>query len=168
VTTTHTPNDQIFGVQLKINALTSGQRKYNNTSTLLSSVLSQRQHRKVKDAKEFSLRTKIVDEILLNILNEKLEHRTSTVGRVLNTFAKNLHLRFKVKDWEDVACCSSKTLERYFMEVCGMSPKQAMNMLRVRQAASDLADDPKSFNLFSYGYYDRSHFNKDLRRFLMS
>jgi AraC-like DNA-binding protein len=61
---------------------------------------------------------------------------------------------------------SSRTLQRYFEATTSISSKQAFQILRIRKAIVQLLDHPGNFNPAQFGYYDQSHFYKQLKSFL--
>jgi transcriptional regulator GlxA family with amidase domain len=60
---------------------------------------------------------------------------------------------------------SNRTLQRYFGQTTSFSSKQALQTMRIREAVKHLTSSPATFNLTAYGYYDYSHFYKDMNRF---
>ena len=60
---------------------------------------------------------------------------------------------------------TSKTINRYFHRVVGVSPKSYFSILRARNALSHFVDCEKQFEPNDYGYYDMSHFYKDQMKF---
>jgi methylphosphotriester-DNA--protein-cysteine methyltransferase len=57
------------------------------------------------------------------------------------------------------------TNNRYFHRVVGTSPKHYFSVLRARTTLSAFVANREDFVPFEYGYYDRSHFDKDIRKF---
>jgi AraC-like DNA-binding protein len=60
---------------------------------------------------------------------------------------------------------SSRTINRYFNRVVGISPKSYLSLLRARAALAAYIGDKKLFSPFDFGYYDLSHFYKEIRNF---
>lgn len=60
---------------------------------------------------------------------------------------------------------TSKTINRYFHRVVGTSPKHYFSVLRARTALTAFVANREAFVPFEYGYYDRSHFDKDVLKF---
>jgi AraC-like DNA-binding protein len=60
---------------------------------------------------------------------------------------------------------TSKTINRYFNRVVGISPKNYFAILRTRLALTSFIKDKELFVPGDYGYYDRSHFYKDVVKF---
>lgn len=60
---------------------------------------------------------------------------------------------------------SDKSLYRYFTRIVGTSPKNYLAITRARTALTAYVKDARHFSPDQYGYYDRSHFYKDVVRF---
>ena len=60
---------------------------------------------------------------------------------------------------------SSKTMNRYFHRKVGVSPKTFFSAIRARAALSAYVNQPADFDPVDFGYYDRSHFYKNMLRF---
>lgn len=58
-----------------------------------------------------------------------------------------------------------KTFYRYFNAAIGTNPKTYFSIFRTRRALTDYVANPKNFSVFAYGYYDNSHFYKDVFKF---
>ena len=60
---------------------------------------------------------------------------------------------------------TSKTINRYFNHVVGIGPKKYFSVLRARTALTEYNMGKASFNPSQFGYYDMSHFYKDIKKF---
>lgn len=60
---------------------------------------------------------------------------------------------------------TDKTFYRYFRQVIGASPKNFFATLRARAALTAYVSNKAHFSHEAYGYYDPSHFYKDVARF---
>ena len=60
---------------------------------------------------------------------------------------------------------TDKTLYRYFKNLIGISPKNYFSIVRTRTALTNYVSDKDSFSPYDYGYYDMSHFRKDVVKF---
>jgi methylphosphotriester-DNA--protein-cysteine methyltransferase len=60
---------------------------------------------------------------------------------------------------------TSKTINRYFNSVVGVSPKRFFSVARARTALTQYIADAKGFDPGCFGYYDMSHFHKDVFSF---
>jgi AraC-like DNA-binding protein len=62
-------------------------------------------------------------------------------------------------------CISDKTLYRCFTKVVGTNPKNYLGIVRARTALTAWVADNTAFSPYDYGYYDMSHFYKDVVKF---
>lgn len=60
---------------------------------------------------------------------------------------------------------TSKTINRYFNNVVGTTPKNYFTILRARHALTGYVAGIQRFDASIYGYYDMSHFYKDVVKF---
>src|ERR1700744_2520801 len=57
---------------------------------------------------------------------------------------------------------TSKTINRYFNQVIGTSPKNYFTIMRSRAALTAYVNQKHEFIPYDFGYYDMSHFYKDV------
>lgn len=60
---------------------------------------------------------------------------------------------------------SSKSINRYFSRVVGIAPKPYFSILRARRSLTAYQTHGTAFEPEQFGYYDRSHFYREIRRF---
>ena len=60
---------------------------------------------------------------------------------------------------------TSKTINRYFHRVVGIPPKNYFSVLRARTALTHYVNHKADFAPYDFGYYDMSHFYKEVVRF---
>lgn len=60
---------------------------------------------------------------------------------------------------------TSKTINRYFNKVVGTSPKNYFSIVRTRRALTAWVNQKQQFSPYDFGYYDMSHFYKDVVKF---
>jgi AraC-like DNA-binding protein len=60
---------------------------------------------------------------------------------------------------------TSKTINRYFNKVVGISPKNYFSIMRTRVALTAYVNQKEIFTPYDFGYYDMSHFYKDVVKF---
>ena len=60
---------------------------------------------------------------------------------------------------------TSKTISRYFNKVVGTSPKDYFSIIRTRTALTAWVNQKQQFSPYNFGYYDMSHFYKDVVKF---
>jgi methylphosphotriester-DNA--protein-cysteine methyltransferase len=59
----------------------------------------------------------------------------------------------------------SRSINRYFHRVIGLSPKKFLSIVRTRAALTRYLDSPEDFSPSEFGYYDKSHFYKAIPPF---
>lgn len=122
--------------------------------------------RKLKRPQGFDNRRQFIEQFLLD---QYTRHRSqahaldrvqlaidqfTATGMQLNNqqLAARLHL-------------TEKTFYRYFTQAIGTGPKHFFATLRARRALTAFIDQRATFNEAAYGYYDLSHFYKDVEKF---
>jgi AraC-like DNA-binding protein len=60
---------------------------------------------------------------------------------------------------------SSRTINRYFHRVIGLSPKKYLSIARARAALTTYLAAHPNFSPEAFGFYDDSHFRKSIRQF---
>ncbi len=65
----------------------------------------------------------------------------------------------------DHLALTTKTLNRYFKRLIGAPPKTYFAIVRARAALTAYVSDKEVFSPTDYGYYDKSHFYKDVMKF---
>jgi transcriptional regulator GlxA family with amidase domain len=69
----------------------------------------------------------------------------------------------------DIYSITQRSLERHFLDDIGMSPKELLHIFRINKAIRLINDKPNcDLTGISYlsGYYDQSHFIKDIKKIL--
>lgn len=98
-------------------------------------------------AREYSTRADLIDHIVSRMDKTNGMIRVSQLCKLFNV--------------------TPRSLERHFMEEIGLSAKELLQIFRINKAIRILAEEPNA-NLagLSYlsGYYDQSHFIKDIRK----
>jgi methylphosphotriester-DNA--protein-cysteine methyltransferase len=123
---------------------------------------------RVKKTKDFQERVSILSAHFLSVL---LQHEGSM--QQVNIVSDLLKHCFQENDFslslESVAKKNKialRTLQRYFETCTGISSKQALQVIRIRKAVAHIIKSPENFHYSQYGYYDHSHFYKNLKSFL--
>jgi methylphosphotriester-DNA--protein-cysteine methyltransferase len=60
---------------------------------------------------------------------------------------------------------TQRSIDRYFQEFLGLSPKKMSRIMRFEQAFAHLHIPHSSFNFHQFGYYDAAHFSKEFTTF---
>ena len=92
---------------------------------------------------------------------KKQDHYIKFVKDAINTYAAN-GLEFNNSELAEKMFTTSKTINRYFHNVIGTSPKNYFSIMRARTALTRYVKGREKFTPFDYGYYDMSHFYKDV------
>lgn len=155
------PNHQLFGIQFKLPAveylfgesiapLLNSEKKLPDTFWNLNSF-------------DFSENADMVDR-LSSIISLELNKENNFDDRKLLLFGllsqtKGNH---SVSYFADKVFWSSRQINRYFNKMYGLSLKSYCNILRCSASFKDI----KKGDLFSnQNYYDRSHFNKEIKKY---
>ena len=154
------PNHQLFGIQFKLPAVEYVFRE--SVAPLLNS------EKKLTDAFwnlnsfDFSENAETIDR-LSSIISQEINKEKNLDDRKLHLF----RLLSQTKGNESVSYFtnklfwSSRQINRYFKKMFGLSLKSYCNILRCSASFKDI----KKGNLLSnQNYYDRSHFNKEIKK----
>lgn len=114
------------------------------------------------------LKNKNEDEIV-NILDDWLFSKLdeNRVGFITDVFEESDQHK-TIQSMLDRTNYSYSTLERYFKKETGMTPKKYQTLRRYKQAVEEIYDSQNNDWLHyveKYGYYDQSHFIKEIKRY---
>ncbi len=168
----HQQGNKIFGIKFRISPVIFEKKinfsEYREYIFPLSYLLDQKIIDKVKKAASFEKRVNILSTYYTTIIT-KYSGSLQPVDIVIEILDQsNLDNNFSipVEKLAEKNKISPRTLQRYFEMSIGTSSKKALQIMRIRKAASHLANDPQTFHYSIYGYYDHSHFYKHLRQFM--
>ncbi len=167
---TNLPTDNIFTVKFfpggfeavsGISQTRIGSSILNATTVIPAPVI-----RKLKDLGSFGDRVSLLQNLFLERI-EKRYREHHAFRRVKDTIDAFCLSGMESNNGELAAqfCMTDKTLYRYFSAVIGTSPKNYFATLRARAALTAFLADTASFSPYDHGYYDRSHFYKDIVKF---
>ncbi|GAB3494809.1 hypothetical protein GCM10027341_11390 [Spirosoma knui] len=130
--------------------------------TILPVALIQR----VKQLNEFAERIELLESFFLSqyVSRKRADHYRTIVTNTIGTFEAS-GLVFNPGQLADRTFVTAKTINRYFHRVVGVSPKQYLSSVRVRAALTGYVANRTQFSPDDFGYYDMSHFYKDVVRF---
>ncbi len=168
----HRQGNRLFGIKFKASPVIFEKKinfsEYREYIFPLTYLLDRSIINKVKTVSDFNARVNILSAYFriivqkyvgslqpIRIVTEILEHcdTTNNFTTSIQSFAKKYNI-------------STRTLQRYFESTTSISSKKALQILRIRKATNHLATSPGDFHFSLYGYYDRSHFYKHLKKFL--
>lgn len=93
------------------------------------------------------------DQFHLHSIKRSIDlFHNSSMGLRLSEIASQLHV-------------SEKTFNRHFHKIVGTNPKYFFSSVRCRLSLTQYIKDPRQFSPYDFGYYDFSHFSKEIRRF---
>lgn len=167
----HQPGNRIFGIKFRISPVLFEKKinfsEYREYVFPLSYLLDQAVIDKIKKATSFETRVKIATVYFEPLIKKYsgLFLPARVVSAIMNRF-ENKACRASINDLAAEHGISTRTLQRYFEKTTSISSKKALQILRIRKAASHLANSPGDFHYRLYGYYDHSHFYKHLKQFL--
>jgi AraC-like DNA-binding protein len=121
--------------------------------------------KQVKSAANFQERKMIFERFFLETKNRR--NGDHYLDFVTDTIASHVEgvLQYNVDQVAERRFVSSRTLNRYFHRVVGLSPKKYFSLVRARTALTAFIADRHQFDPEAFSYHDKSHFYKDMMRF---
>ncbi|WP_420148721.1 AraC family transcriptional regulator [Spirosoma sp.] len=164
------PTDSIFTIKFFPGGLEAvlgiNQVQFVDQVVNLEMLLPEWLIRRVKQPICFEERINLLQQYFLNQyqLQRKSDHYRQFVSSTIGTFDDS-GMVLKTGQLADRLYATSKTINRYFRRVIGIPPKQHLSMVRIRAALTGYVTHRNQFFPDAYGYYDMSHFYKDVVRF---
>ncbi|PKH52069.1 AraC family transcriptional regulator [Tenacibaculum sp. Bg11-29] len=155
------PNHQLFGIQFKLPAVEY--IFYESIAPLLNS------EKKLPDAFwnlnsfDFSEKSDTIDK-LNTIISQEINKEDNLDGRKFHLFRLLSQTKGNqsVSYFADNVFWSSRQINRYFNKMFGLSLKNYCNILRCSASFKDIK---KGDLLSNQNYFDRSHFNKEIKKY---
>jgi AraC-like DNA-binding protein len=121
---------------------------------------------KIKQPLSFEERVELMQSFLLASYtkSDKKDHYLNIVNSSIGEYHAS-GMKLNTTDVAERLFITSKTINRYFNRVVGISPKSYFSILRARTALTEFVNHKDKFVLMDYGYYDLSHFHKDMVKF---
>lgn len=170
LTLQHFKGNKVFGIKFLASPILLEKKinftEYKNFVYPLTFLIDQNILSGTRYASSFEERIKIVSEYYLNIisLNKLQKNPVFTVTEILHYCKSNRQYNLPLHFFVNHLQISSKSIQRYFASTTGLNYKQAISILRVR-AAIDLKRINTKTPSTILGYYDNSHFLKELKSF---
>ncbi|MCS3797820.1 helix-turn-helix domain-containing protein [Niastella sp. OAS944] len=164
------PADHIFTVKFYPGALESvlgvDQSQMAGKLVPLQQVLPASLIMRIKVAGGFYERKKLLEDHFLDQLKTK-RARTHYIELVTKTIAmyEGGSMKYNVDELAERLFMSSKTINRYFNKVVGITPKKYLSIMRCRTALTAFVANKQAFDPAVYGYHDMSHFYKEAIKF---
>lgn len=163
------PSDHIFTVKFYPGGFESilgiNQSGFADKVIPLNSVMPSGLIHEIKKADDFEKRMQILQQYFLSHRKKKKpDHYLRFVHDTIGLFEDSA-MRFNNNEMAEKMFTSSKTINRYFNAIIGTSPKNYFSILRARSALTAYLADKKIFDPAGFGYYDMSHFYREIRKF---
>jgi AraC-like DNA-binding protein len=168
----HQPGNVLFGIKFRVSPVIFEKKvnfsDYSGSIFPLSYLAEASLLDKIKKPISFEKRVQLLIKHYEDQLNkyEGSLRPVSIVTSVLDNARKQNNYNVAIEGLAAQHHISARTLQRYFLICTGTNSKKALQVLRIRKAASDILSNPKKFHYSDYNYYDFSHFYKHLRQFL--
>lgn len=164
----NTPLDNIFTVKFYPGGLEAvlnvKQPKLADQVINLNSILPERLLERLKQPISFDERVEILQAFFLMSYKKKGDYYLDFVKDTIDVYA-GTGMQFNNSLIAEKMFTTSKTINRYFLRVVGTPPKNYFSAVRARAALTAYVKNSKQFVPFDYGYYDMSHFYKDVVKF---
>lgn len=120
--------------------------------------------RQIKQPITFNERVELMQNHFLTQYHKQPGHYIKFVKDAIDNFSAT-GLQTNNSDMAEKMFTTSKTINRYFNNVIGTSPKNYFSIMRARTALTSYVAGRRQFVPYDFGYYDMSHFYKDMIKF---
>ncbi|MES2109551.1 MAG: helix-turn-helix domain-containing protein [Bacteroidota bacterium] len=162
-------NDHIFTVKFRPGGLEAvlgiSQPKLAGQVVNLNEILPPAFLQKIRQPMAVAERVAMMQQFLLSSYKNKTEdyYLKFVAGCIENYSAADMQLN--TSQVAERMFVTSKTINRYFHKVVGLSPKNYFSIMRTRTALTAWVNQKEQFTPYDFGYYDMSHFYKDVVKF---
>ena len=170
-TTRHNkPDDHLFSVKFFPGGLEAilgiRQTKFIGKIVPLETLLPGPLLHQILSAASFEKKVALLQDFLLANLSHrpKKDHYWQLVRDSIGLYGST-GLRLNTGEIAQRLFVHSRTINRYFHTVIGLPPKKYLGIVRARSALTAYLADKKAFSPDHFGYYDMSHFYKEVTRF---
>lgn len=166
----NTPLDNIFTVKFYPGGLEAvlgiSQLKCARRIVDLGAILPAELLDDMKKPITFYERCELMQNYLLNALvaRRQKDHYLCFVRDCIDNYGLP-GVRLNTGEIAEKMFVTSKTINRYFNRVVGISPKNYFSIVRARTALTCYVNHKIDFTPYDFGYYDMSHFYKEVVRF---
>jgi AraC-like DNA-binding protein len=164
------PTDHIFTVKFSPGGFEAifgiKQSALGDIPVNLITVLPAKLIRQIKRMDNFEERTNMMQNFLLSIITKPANqnHYFKTVHKAIETYHIS-NMEYNSSEVAKELFATNKTIYRYFNQVVGTTPKNYFSTIRVRKALQNYVANKPDFSPYDFGYYDMSHFYKDVIKF---
>ncbi|RYU94617.1 helix-turn-helix domain-containing protein [Emticicia agri] len=132
----------------------------------LTTILPNQLIQKIKSVTDFEERVNLLQNFFLIMCKKHghQKHEFRTVQKAIETYHIS-HMEYNSSEVAREIFATNKTIYRYFNQVVGTTPKNYFSTIRVRTALQNYVAKKPDFSPYDFGYYDMSHFYKDVVKF---
>ncbi|MEO5996372.1 MAG: AraC family transcriptional regulator [Chitinophagaceae bacterium] len=162
--------DHIFSIKFFPGGLEAilgiGQAKLLDKILPLKSIVPRAIIENIKKANSYEERVNLLQRyFLINVIKQhKRDYYIKFVRDTMDAYQEE-NLLFNTSEVAEKMFITSKTINRYFNTVVGVSPKRYFSIIRARTALTQYVADAQQFDPGHFGYYDMSHFCKEVFNF---
>ena len=164
------PNDHILTIKFFPGGLEAifgiNQAKFINKVIDVSDIIPASLMYNIKQQAYFEDRVQLLQDFFLRkLINKKSnDHYITFVQDTIQVY-EAAGMRYNNSQLAEKMFTTSKTINRYFNNVVGTTPKHYFSIFRTRVALGAFVNRKDSFDPSDFGYYDMSHFYKDVVKF---
>ncbi|MEC5147140.1 helix-turn-helix domain-containing protein [Chitinophaga sp. 212800010-3] len=165
------PSDNIFTVKFHPGGFETifgiSQTRIGSNVVPLQDIIPAGMVRKLRNAASMADRINLFESLFhekLEVQQKKDNYYLQCIHRTIDAFAGS-GMEAGNGELARQLYLTDKSLYRYFTKIIGTSPKKYLGITRARTALTGYTKNAASFSPHDYGYYDRSHFYKDVLNF---
>ena len=164
------PTDHIFTVKFFPGGLEAildiNQSKFINKIVDLNAVIPVQLIQRIKELNSFEERMELLqDFFLVNYKKKKTQDYYLKFVRDTTEAYGAANMKFNNSEIAEKMFTTSKTINRYFNNIIGTTPKNYFSILKARIGLTAYVANKQLFDPSDYGYYDMSHFYKTVVKF---
>jgi AraC-like DNA-binding protein len=163
-------SDNIFTVKFYPGGLEAvlgiSQQKCVDRMVDLGTLLPAKLLSQIRQPLSFTERYELMQQFLLNAVKHRQQndYYLQFVRDCIGNYSQS-DMPLNTGDMAERMFVTSKTINRYFNRVVGISPKSYFSVMRARIALTHYVNFKPDFTPLDFGYYDMSHFYKEVVRF---
>lgn len=119
----------------------------------------------LRDEHDFDSRVMHAEAVLRRMADPVQLVHIEWLNSVMDPILEKSHFVVNIQAIASAHQQSVKTLERRFKRFIGRPPKEVFNALRCRAATREILKTGNYADCLDFGYYDQSHYNKELKHF---
>lgn len=168
----HSIGNKIFGIKFKVSPVMFQKKinfsEYREYIFPLAYLIDRTIIERIKGAASFEERVRILSDYYDGIIQQHAGSikQVDIVTEILSDCIDQNCFDTSIEELSNKYKISTRTLQRYFEATTSITSKQALQILRIRQAIEKLTTAPADFHFSHFGYYDYSHFYKHLKGFI--